>query len=739
MKLVHELRRRRVFRTAGLYVVGAWAVIQVADIAFEALGIPGSALRFLFIAAILLFPVALVFGWMFDITPDGIIRTRRASPGDEVPSLGTSDFAILAALGAIAIFVLVSSLGQVADESTASSPVPADKPPFSVAVLPFSSGDALDDARAYADGIAGAVLNRLASQGSIRVLARTSTFPFRDSERTDRELSDILGVRYLLNGTVRRDDGVVYLEANLVDEAGFQVWSRAFESSEADVFQLQELIALEVSRAIGVSDRNNTRPSGPVTSNPTAYRRYLVGLEYVNSRPPGWEEAAESAFREALAEDPDFALAYAGLATALYITPPETERVTRQEQALDFARRGLELRPDLAETHAAMGLVLLGGDTTALEEARFHLERALEIDPSHADAYNWLASALGGLGHAEERERVQERGLEVDPFNPALVTNVASRIEARGDFERALAMRKRLLQLPTPPGLAYWGLYLQHYGYDDIAESIRWSKEAAVAYRGTRNQLAFFTLAVLYEQLGLAEEADYWLDMLDRYHPDPLGRMIRRAYVSVLRGDLATVQNMTAQIEATGVTRSPRLPPEIQRRLGALFTAAGRAAEGAQLLERALRVDQPVDPGAVSHELAEMTYVLAFAYQQLDEAEKSDAMLQRGHEIVSQLRSDELHADSPSELELVVYRHIFNGDLDSAAVALRKALDAGWTNYYWFYNNPTLGPAARSPELAPLFDEALERVAEQRRIVVERDQSDNFKERIALLMRDSDP
>jgi tetratricopeptide (TPR) repeat protein len=476
-----------------------------------------------------------------------------------------------------------------------------------------------------------------------------------------------------------------------------------------------------------------------VTSNPTAYRRYLVGLEFLNSRPPGWEEAAENAFRETLVEDPDFAPAYAGLATALYISPPETERITRQEQALKFARRGLELRSDLAETHAAMGLVLLNGDTAALEEARAHLERALEIDPSHADAYNWLASALGQLGRLEERDRVQDRGLEVDPFNPALVTNVATRIEARGDFERALAIRKRLLLLPTPPGLAYWGIYLQHFGYDHIAESIRWSKEAAVAYRGTRNQLAFFTLAVLYEQLGLSEEADYWLDMLDRHHPDPLGRMIRRAYVSVLRGDLATLQDMAAKIAATGVTASPRLPPEIQQRLGALFTAAGLAEEGARLLETALRVDEPVGAGAASHELAEMTYVLAYAYQQLGEAEKADAMLERGHEIVSSLRSDDLYADSPTELELVVYRHILSGDLASAAVALRKALDAGWTNYYWFYNNPTLGSAARSPELAPLFDQALQRVEEQRRIVEERDRSDNFKERIALLMRDSDP
>ena len=148
VNLWQELRRRKVFRTAGLYVVGAWLVIQVADIFFPAWDLPETDIRYLFMAAAACFPVALVFGWFFDVTPDGIVRTEAAGD-DEAVDLGLKrfDYVILVALLAIGAAVVLGSLGKIRDEIDLSPAIsgPLEKLANSVAVLPFANRDGNTD------------------------------------------------------------------------------------------------------------------------------------------------------------------------------------------------------------------------------------------------------------------------------------------------------------------------------------------------------------------------------------------------------------------------------------------------------------------------------------------------------------------------------------------------------------------------------------------------------------------
>lgn len=723
------------FRLAGLYIVGAWVTIEVASVFFPAWGIPDTALRYLFIAAALLFPVALVFSWVFDITAKGIVRTAPAVPGKaQDMSLKKTDYVILAALFAVAVAVILGSLEQVALEiDEAPDAVSVEKPAYSIAILPFQALDDSAGASAYAAGVSEAILHKLATVEPIKVLARASSFAFRDSERSPRELADILGVRYLLVGELRRDGGRVRVTATLVEDSGFEVWSDSLEGDEDRIFDMQDRLAREVARRVRGTIPDEATFSG-ATTNALAYQHYLIGREYANARPPGWQESAARAFRQTIAEDPDFAPAYAGLAMALYIGGSEIDAVERKSEALERAVYAYTLQPDHPEILAVMGLVLLDGDDQALREARQYFEQALQADPSQSDAYNWLASALISLGLEDEAAAIRERGLDVDPLNPALVTNVADRIAASGNFEGAMAIRKRLLQLPEPPGVGLWGIYMQYTQYDNIAEGIYWAKQTALAYSGTRNQLALFALAALYAQLGMDEESDYWNELLAKHHPDRLGVLIRQAYLAKLRGDSQELDEAVSTIEAMGVARSPQLPPSLRRRLGALFVSAGRLSTGIPLLESGLAIDTPVSSRSASHETAEMTYLLAYTYHLQGEDDKAEQAEDRAGEIVSRLRSDDSFENSPSEIELLVLQHVFSGDIGSAAIALRHALDAGWTNYYWYYNDPFMGPNARSPELAPLFEEALGKVEEYRRIVTERDATDNFKQRIAVLI-----
>lgn len=736
MKLLHDLRRRRLFRLAGLYIVGAWISIEVASVLFPAWGIPDTALRYLVLAAVVCFPVALVFGWIFDITPQGIVRTRPAGPDDTVDlSLKKTDYAILVALAAVVILVVLGSLEQAVDQAGRQQTITGDEAPAnSIAVLPFESTRPGDDAAMYAHGFAEELLHRIARLGTVRVMARTSSFAFRDSNLDPREITRALGVRYLLRGTVTRADDAIRLSVDLIDDKGFEAWSDELSGAPQDVLAVQDEIAGHVVRVVNRGVGATSIQPQQRTINPDAYRDYLIGNEYLSRRTADWQFDAARSFRAALAEQPDFAAARAGLAVALALNPLQSELTQSHEEAAAEAARALELAPDLAEAHAASGLVMLTADPPDLPAARTHLEQALRLDPTLSDAYNWLAGALAQLGLYAEADAVRERGLAIDPLNPPLVTNAADRLAAQGAFDRAVALRRKLLELPEPPGLAYWGLHIQYSNYDRIADAIYWAKQAALAYRGSRNQAAFFAIAIGYEQLGMSDEADYWIALLDRYHADPLGSLIRMMYMAKMRGDDEALARLIERSEQAGYRQDDQLPRFVRRRLGALYVSAGLLDQGIPLMEQALGVEGAPADDEASHEIVSMAFHLALAYGQIGDSSAADRLTRRAEALLAALRADGQYQDSPSEIELLVYSHIVNDDLENAAIALRKAIDAGWTNYYWFVNDPYLAEAARAPELRPLMDEALRKVEKERAVVMARDAADDFKARIEQLL-----
>jgi TolB-like protein len=218
-----------VFRLAGVYIVGAWVAIEVSSVFFPAWGIPDTALRYLFIAAALLFPVALIFSWVFDITSQGIVRTEPAVPGEHVDlSLRRGDWILLSALGVIAIAVLYGSLQRVADEALLE-PIAevVERIENSIAVLPFTNLDPNPDTGYFSDGVSEEILHRLSATRALHVLGWASAKILGQSEVAPAEISERLGVEYLLHGSIRRDGDFVRVTARLMDRSGLQVWSAA--------------------------------------------------------------------------------------------------------------------------------------------------------------------------------------------------------------------------------------------------------------------------------------------------------------------------------------------------------------------------------------------------------------------------------------------------------------------------------------------------------------------------------
>ena len=316
--LIQELRRRRTFRTAGLYIVSAWLVMQAADLFFPAWGLPDSALNILLLTAVLGFPVALIFGWYFDITEHGIVRTPPATAEEQDAPLALrgKDYALLAALGVI---VLVIGFGGLRDLLTTRDTEPdlavaesADNS-NSIAVLPFVNSTTDPDFETFCDGISEEILHKLASVDGLRVMGRASSFAFKDSDFSTSRIAGALGVQYLLQGSVRRDGDRIRVIATLVDKDGVQHKSQPFNRELGDIFAIQAEIAQVVTAVVAptltYADSDSYRP------DPYVYQTFLAGRELLRKR----DNQAGEVLAKAVELDPNYADAHAELAIATMI------------------------------------------------------------------------------------------------------------------------------------------------------------------------------------------------------------------------------------------------------------------------------------------------------------------------------------------------------------------------------------------------------------------------------------
>lgn len=735
MKLLHDLRRRRVFRLAGLYIVGAWVVIQVAEALFQAWGIPETANRFVFIAAALCFPIALVFGWIYDITGEGIVRTRKAGADESVSmQLQKADYAILAALVAIGVVVVLGSFERIQEEiqSGPAGAVALERRANSIAVLPFKNLDIRAETGFFSDGVTEEILHRLSTLGALHVLASNSSFGFRDSDLPPAEITDSLGVSFLLDGSVRRDENNVRVTARLLDSSGYQVWSETFDRQLTEIFAVQSDIARTVSQQI-VNEivPLQALPAGRTTNSMEAYNAFLLGRHAVRTRTGSWKQIATKAFENAIELDPGFAPPYAGLATTMVVM---TDYGPHWDEALEQAEVALRLDPQLAEGHAIRGFikVILGDPEAGIAS----LEAAIEIDPSLSIAYEWLGLALNRQGRAEESIAIRNRGLEVDPLNPVAVANMASRESRRGNYDRAEQLYRRIASLPkvSGPASSIVGFYEDWSRYERMLDVL---KEFSLKVDDPRTIL--HPLAAAYAHLGMQDEADYWYDKLLALEPDAEGDPYDTFYLFRFYDDRERALERVSLIRDNTSDLASIDPSDLG--YGSLsFIHVGDYAKGIEWLETSLRLFHeyydPETPGSgVDVEffrrrwpdrlVFDLTHYLAFAYQQTgrhDEANDTLDQIDRALE--------EYTPRHPYILERFALHSVLQSDLDSAYEYLAEAVDLGWANVFQVANDPAWAGARQDARIAALLDIARQRVAEQRTSVEALEQEDDFRARL---------
>lgn len=411
---LREARRRRVFRAAGVYIIAAWGLLQVLDLAFDSWEYPPEALQYVWIGAVLCFPLALVFGWRYDITGGGIVRTSPPDPDVNIDlSLRSFDYLLLASLAVVAAVVSTSTVHQVISvETEPDEPAPIR----SLAVLPFVNTSEAKGMDYFSDGLTEELINLMADLEEIRVAARSSAYFFKGREYIVSEVADRLAVDSVLEGTVRRHQEDVRVTAQLVEASTAKIlWTETYERRLEDIFAIQTDIARQVSDELEIvlSSRSEGRLERPWTRNPRAYDAYLMGREFL--RRPKDEETLESAaarFRSAVDMDSAFAQAHAGLCEAHLGQYELTREPDFFQQAEAACLRALTRDSDATNTYLALAyLHYFAGQH---EQAKREFEHVIDLNQTLVNAYLGLARNYAADDQPERAEREFRRAIDLD-------------------------------------------------------------------------------------------------------------------------------------------------------------------------------------------------------------------------------------------------------------------------------------------------------------------------------------
>lgn len=449
-KFLAEARRRRVFRTAGLYIVGAWVVLQVADLALESMQLPGAMLRYFWLIAFLGFPLALVFGWYYDVTAAGIRKTPPASDVDAVDtSLGIPDYAIIVALAIVAGALSGGIMDRMRqDESLLAGP-------SGIAVLPLQDLSGEEGQEYFSAGMHDALIASLSKIGALRVVSRTSTLGIGAS-RSMPEIGNILGVKHVIEGSVAREGDRVRIIVQLVDAASDEhIWAESFSREVTSVLSLQDEMARAIAEAVDVelSDAEKSELTREKPINPEIYDDYLRGMHLVNQPDNLIKRRGIRILEEVVDKDPTSALAYAGLAYGYAILGHSPYPEDMYPASKLASTRALELDDSLAEAHLAAGMLKMYFERD-FEAAEAALLRALELNSSLTMAhyhYAWLMELY------RDSDRSLPPGymtVELDPLSSPLHAWLGDQYRAAGMYEKALEHADTALELDPNSALA---------------------------------------------------------------------------------------------------------------------------------------------------------------------------------------------------------------------------------------------------------------------------------------------
>jgi TolB-like protein/cytochrome c-type biogenesis protein CcmH/NrfG len=431
-----ELKRRNVYKVAVAYAVVGWLLVQVATQVFPFFEIPNWVVRLVVLAIVIGFPIALVIAWAFELTPQGLKRTEDvdlAAQGQRKSHAWIYVVIIGAAFSIGLIFIGRYTARNAASAAGTEAATGSSVPQKSIAVLPFENLSDDKGAAYFADGIQDEILTKLASIADLKVISRTSTAKYKSKPEDLKTVSQQLGVATVLEGSVQKAGDKVRVNVQLIDaRADSHLWAKSYDRDMKDVFAVESEVAQEIADSLQakLSPAEATKLATAPTKDTVAYDLFLKGefeqrVANSNFRPESFDQAARW-YKDAIARDPNFALAIAQLAICQlrrhWLTDPLTEPELMEAGRL--AKQALTLAPDLTEAHIAVGLFHYYG-FREYEPALTEFKLALELQPNNALALSFVAFVHRRQGKWDLALDELKKSIELDPRNAYTIGGLA--------------------------------------------------------------------------------------------------------------------------------------------------------------------------------------------------------------------------------------------------------------------------------------------------------------------------
>jgi len=721
MSLFEELKRRNVVRMAMLYLVASWVILQVADVLVDALELPAVWSRGVLAVLALGFPLALIFSWVYEMTPEGIKREKDVDRSQSVtPETGRK-------INILIVVLLVTAIATVAvdrllpettpvtvtetivteDQAGTADPVQLVAEKFapaadrSIAVLPFANRSAREEDVFFVDGIHDDILTQLARIGSLTVISRTSVEKFRGTDQNMKDIGAALGVKNILEGGVQRAGDRVRINVQLIDvTTDVHLWAETYdrELTTSNIFAIQSEISTAIAEALRatLSPEEKEQLDSAQTGNLAALEAYFIGRQQLAKRTSTSLAEAERQFKQAIELDPDYALAYVGLADTYNLQVSYSGLAESAQEALaePLIARALALNNRLGEAYISMA-TLADDDPDAQEKL---YRKGVELAPGYVTGHQWYGGFLSRRGDLTEALAQLEEAVRLDPLSGIVRISMGGVLESLGRFDEAREQYEAALRIDPGFAAAYTSLgALDAFTgrFDDAMVQLR--QAAALDPGNPQNPVV---MAIAWSLVGGDAEADRILAGTEEASAWWSGWAT--SYIKANRGDLAAAAADTRIVLAEVPTESTALWIS-----GLHDLHSGRTEVAIQRYESAYPSlsdkAAPVVDGTNYFAAVNLAYFL----QAIGDERWAGRLLDAALAYVETV--PRLGSSGHGITDVKIYA--MQGQTDRALAALREAVDQGWILMNDF--DEDLAPLYDEPEYQAMMDEIKAKQAEQ--------------------------